>query len=185
MARRQSLSSLFALVSCYLAHWKSWSLEIPRQITSEVSTKSVFHQKSCSPEVMKPLFATKLLYSCILLLFYHSPCCCFLSAATSMFFFDHQITKSSLVLVSRPYLGLSLTWLSREYLFIIYPLLSYLSVQLSYPSADITQWTIRLLTPAPLALAHLLSSASGVKVDYRLQQRGLCPSWRTTSLSLA
>ena len=28
-----------------------------------------------------------------------------------------------------------------------YPLLSYLSSQLSYPLADITQWTIRLLTP--------------------------------------
>ena len=80
--------------------------------------------KSCSLEVLKSLSATKSLYSCIPLLFYHSPHCCFLSAATSTFFFDHQITQSSSVLVSRPYLGLSLNWLSREYLLIFYPLLS-------------------------------------------------------------
>ena len=64
--------------------------------------------KSCSLEVLKPLFATKLLYSHIPLLFYRLPCCCFLLAVTSMFFFDRQITRSSSVLVSRPYLGLSL-----------------------------------------------------------------------------
>ena len=64
--------------------------------------------KSCSLEVPKSPSTMKLLYSRIPFLFYHSPHCCFLLAVTSTFFINRQITRSSSVLVSRPYLGLSL-----------------------------------------------------------------------------